>query len=356
MSDSQRSDYASRTDYSGDSSGSGGGASSYFGGGYTGEGFNGLGATTPATGYDFGGWSSSGGVNTTPTVDDSTSQSYSPISDAARQASIANHMAATSKPGEAEYSQSLAERVRDKFTPTSGSYFHTMGVRAPGTSFDEMSANETEKQRNARLQGVGDIVNKFGVAALNSNPVGRAAYSMAKNVDAYQRDKQTGAQAIGNFTKDMTFGSLAGMANKAVAGAIGPEVSRALGTYNQYASIGNTLGLTNLPGLNPGAAIVGAGFKAAGIGSTPQARNATTGAGITTPDGMPVPSGSAGWTTGGSTGGWSSSGGRVPLEVEIPETPAPKPASDYTSMRVDLDLQGWAQKVRANSQRKRTGG
>ena len=330
MSDSQKSDYAGRSDYSGD-----GGASSYFGGGYTGEGFNGIGATTPATGYDFGGWSSSGGVNTTPTVDDSTSQAYTPISNEVRQAAISNRMAATSKAGEDEYSPSLAERVRDKFTPTPGSYFHTMGVRAPGTSFDEMAANETEKQREARMRSAGNLITNTatsympGMGLLNMARTGYAMYDDVANK---------------NLPVTTALGRVApGLIDNAVNKATGGLYGKVAGASNVL----NTIGLTDasIPSVGK-AAWASAGFGIPGKNT----------ASINTVSGGQVTAGGGGYNTGGSTGGWSSDAVSVPLEVELLEAPAAKPPTDYTSARVDLGLKDWAQQVRANSQRKRTGG
>jgi hypothetical protein len=196
-----------------------------------------------------------------------------------------------------------------------------LGVDGAGVSVDQHLKNETTAELDKRMGIIGDAINSLGKTAINSFPLGRAVYSFAKNVSAYQADQQTGPEAVGNFAKDAVFGSLAGLANGIIGKAIGPDAMGAIGAYDKVASIGNALGVTSLPSVNLGGRLTAAGFNALGFGSTPQATNPSTGAGLSSPDGQAVPS-TGGWSTQGSSEG-GAGGVYAPSAPAAPTQAAP---------------------------------
>jgi hypothetical protein len=288
--------------------GSGGAPSSHSdsGGSYSGMGSLSFGNDAPAgSTYDAatGGWSSAGlSASDQKAMDRMTSRV--PDGKVDRVDALGNGLASSQMTG--------FERFQK------GAY--DFGIRAPGTTLDDLQAEEsspqgiTDKLQATRMGNVGGVLDGMGRTAMASVPGGGLIMSAANTANNISRGQPV-AEAVGNFAKDQFRGFATGKLNGLIGSALGKDAMRAVGDYNTVASLGNAVGATSLPGINPGRMVADA---VVGKSTTPQARQTSTDAGLTTPDGGPVD----------GFGGWSSGGGGSSRAEEVkPEAAADEPAT-----------------------------
>lgn len=230
----------------------------------------------PSPGYY--GWSSGGDFyNSAPTTADA--QQYASPMGVPNEGPPKPTMG---DPNEGPQYKSLAERLGVKF----------------GVSKDDYFNNRTTYERDDAMGLVGDALNRAGQIAISAVPGGSAMMTIGKALDAMDK-----GMSFADAAKAAAFGIggglVAGKINSAVGQALGPDVSKAIGTYNQFGSLANLANPGSVPAFNPGSQAVGYARDAFGVPSLGAP------SGMTTPSGDPVQS-YGGWSSGSSGGGGSS--------------------------------------------------
>lgn len=331
------------------------GASSYFGGGYTGAGFSSVGGGSPASDPSSG--NSSGTTVQTPSgsqnpgyteapnessgtsskgYDASTNPATDPQSDTSGIGIGSINANGTYSNGTGQkFEQSGAQMgagasfldsIKSIFSPQTGSLAYRLGMRAPGTSSDDTFDTETERERNDRMGLVGDAIGRVGQLAISAIPGGSIAMTIAKAADAAQNKGMSTQDAIQAALFDMGGGLAAGKINGVIGKAMGPDVSNVTDGYNKIGSLINLASPGSMPAFNPGASAVG------------YARTSTGTPSLGGPSGMTTPSGEPVQSFDGVRQSSSNSNSGIGQVAQAVPTPQAAPAA--TPIELDLSLFG----------------
>jgi hypothetical protein len=205
--------------------------------------------------------------------------------------------------------------------------FDATGVGMRESDFHNQESM-TPGMREARNEKWGRAVNGVGMLALNSVPgmgIIRAGVDTINNVS----QGQSLADAATNAGRGIVGGYLGSKINTAIGGAIGPQASAALSTYNRAATLANAVG-GNVHTVDPGGMIAGSM-----LGRPPAPFTSSGGAGRTNMDGSHLPS--ANWSSAGSA--LASSNTTTPPVLQAPAVEVPK---ESTMATADPSLYGKA--------------
>ncbi|OXE35714.1 MAG: hypothetical protein CGW95_12230 [Phenylobacterium zucineum] len=218
--------------------------------------------------------------------------------------------------------------------PEKKGLLYRLGIRAPGTTAEQMFNSETKAERDDRMGLVSNIIGRTA-QAFTPAPVGMIANGIA----AYQSGKPL-ENVIRDGVFDVAAGKVAGAINGQVAKALGPDAMQAVGAYNTVASMANIANPGTLPGFNLGRMATNGIGSAMGIG-----RNGAP-TGLTSPStGETISAPVGGWSTGGS----SHSSSAAPAAVQPAAVPAAEVDPLTTNMRFNFDGSGFGRAVRAGA-------
>jgi hypothetical protein len=208
----------------------------------------------------------------------------------------------------------------DFFTPSEGSLAYRLGLRAPGTTAEQMFNSETAAEKEDRMGLVNSGLQKAANFAMSSVPGGGVLMGLKNAAQSHENGASWG-DAISSAAKGILGGIVSSRINSEIGKALGPDVSAALNGYNKVASVANLASTGSLPSINPGGAIT-----QAVIGPTAaQPNQSVIQGGDTSPDGTQLPVG--GWSSG--SGGGSSGKSTSTDEELLPATATSIKANAY---------------------------
>lgn len=235
------------------------------------------------------------------------------------------------------------EKLTDMTTPGPG-LARDFGIRGMGVTPDQYLENETPDQRDRRMELVGNVVGRLGSMLVSAVPGGSLAMTGARMYDAVANKGMPFMDALKAGLFDIGAGKVAGAVNKEFAKAVGPELTGALGVYNNVAGLVNLGAPGTLPSGSPGSYVVGAARDAFGVPSLGRP------SGVTSPTtGDPVPGFSAdGWSSGGRTSGGADSSPQASVSQQPQTAPSTNVLQEMmTNMRFKFDGAGAGRALRA---------